>query len=76
MALFSPKVFSFSRFELCLGAARLCDGIHEVQRGRMREEKSCAGVDAQGDDSRQQELQRSWPEQQLRLCRELRRQPA
>lgn len=63
VALFSPKVFSFSWFELCFSTARLCSAIHEVERGRMREEKSCAGVEAQGDYSRQQELQRSWLKQ-------------
>lgn len=63
MALYSPGFFSFSWFGLCCSTAGLCDAIHEVERGRMREEKSCAGVDAQGDYSRQQELQRSWLKQ-------------
>lgn len=48
MALFSEFFWLFL-FELCFSTARLCDAIHEVERGRMREEKSYAGVDAQGD---------------------------
>lgn len=78
VALFSPEVFFFSRFELCFSTARLCSAIHEVERGEDEGGEKlcrcrCTGRLLQIARAAEELAQAAGA---LRLCRELRRQPA